>query len=554
MSRVILIACLVSVLACHPAEVTGPFTTWTDPVSSALRRGLRGLDAQEGAFVVLDHAGCGPIVERGDSCFGAHPASPYVMAHLPDPTAAPATEIVDYQLDPEEAIVFVGLTPPASRYWSFNHHQYRKALPDGGETITFGTLAPSMHMLNTSTAGDVLAPGARRSAADLPFRDFTVVVFTANQSTASRIEEALGPELVDAGYDPGVLNVHTMAYADTEDAAAMIGAGADPEEVFSLSMGHGSGADTFNLVLRIAALEDAGTDYLDPARIPAAVFRVRPSDVPSYDPFPWPVFPPEDDTGERQPAVLAEAQRQVLDAIAMHLVPDGLEARELVAPRRAQKSGARCINELEVCGANNDDARYHRTEQRMIVPDPAGVASVFVVGVNHTHVASLAANAPQVTYTSLTLNNFSRGFGVVTRLDHELEGSLDFWLDASDLPADFPLRGDELDSVYVLQFARDCSRFRWAERYGRPNPYCVEFEDALLGVCPQDKLWFTERVYLNQTSGTAPAASSVLPPVALAVAPTIRWTDQGSQAGNGGAWLLGDVPRPTPSPAPWCDR
>ena len=532
--------------------MVGPFTAWTDPLTSEIRRGLEGMEVREGGFWFLDQAKCGEILPNTGTCFGAHPASPYGMFDFPEDRADDeGPGILDHQMEQHEAIVFVGYTPPTSRYYSFNHHQYRKVKADGSRLITFGTLAPSMHLLGISTASSRLLEGFR-PLRDAPFQDYTVVVFTANATTASRVTEVLTPLLEDMGHSRHEINVHAMAYATPEGLETLVASGRAPEDVFSLTMGYGERYDTFNVVLRVAGIEDETHPYLDPSQTNAAIFKLRLDDPPDVDPFPWPTFPPPVDSDEAQKPRLETAQLAVVDALQAHVIPASMQTRILDAPRAPRRSGAACINELDRCGANNDDALYFRTEQRLLMPDPAAPGSVFVVGVNHAHVATLDPTAPAVTYNSITLNNFSRGFGVRTALDVDLRGSLSFWFPNDELGQAFPLSTDELDALYVVQYARDCDAFGWQERFGRSNPYCVEFDDGLLGVCPGDKLWFTERVYLNQTTGTAPAASSVFGPVTIAVGPSITWSDVGSNAGVGGAWALSEPPATVPEPAPWC--
>ncbi|HHO53225.1 MAG TPA: hypothetical protein ENK18_20715 [Deltaproteobacteria bacterium] len=528
--------------------IDSPFTSWTDQVTSRIRAGLPGARVREGSFWYLKQEDCGPIVLENGTCHGAHPASPYGMFDYPEDAEA-SDEILDYDLDQHEALLFVGHTPPESRYFSFNHHQYRKAMPDGSERITFATMAPAMHLLELSTASSLLAPGEMRDLSEVVWQDYTVVIFTANQTTADRLRGLLTPILVEAGYSPDIINVHTIALANQADHDALIASGMDPSDVFTLNMGYGPGTDTYNVVMRVAATLDPEDPYLFPETINAATFKIAFEDPPGYDPFPWPVFPPPDETGEEQARRVRSAQEAVFRALQEQIIPPELQTVEVETFREPQKTGAECINLLDSCGANNDDARYHRSSQRFYIPEPHDPASVFLVGINHTKVAKLDPGAPQITYMSLTLNNFTRGFGVRTRLDHELEGSLEYWFDPEDLPEDFNLGKDELDSIYVVQFARDCSVFNWEDRYGAPNPYCVEFDDGIVGICPLDKFWFTERVYLNQTSGTAPAQTSVYPPLTLGVGPSISFVDAGLAVGG---WTLSDPPQPAPSEGYWC--
>ncbi len=527
--------------------VVGPYKSWTDPVTSALRTGLPGARVREGRIHWSKWEDCAPIVQAIGTCHGAHPASPYGFFDFPE-DADQDDGVLDYQLDQHEAVVFVGHTPPDSRYFSFNQYQYEQQGDDGERRIIFGTLAPSLNMLEISTATSPMSGGIR-DYADTPFGDYTVVVFTANEATAARITDALTPLLEAAGYGPEIVNVHPMALADDDEAQALIDGGMPEGEVFTIRMGYGDDKDTFNVVIRVAAPVDPEHPYLFSETIDAAAFKVAFDDPPPRDPFPWPEFPPEDQTGEAEHPRVRDSRDAVVQMVQDRLIPAWLDTELVASDNIEQKTGASCINLLDKCGGNNDDARYLRAEDRFYWPDvEEPFSSLFVVGVNHPFVAAQDPNAPRVTYSSVTLNNYTRGFGVRTLLDHELEGSLDYWLGAAGISLDqvagFTLDPAVRDSVYIVQFARDCEPFGWPE----PNPYCVEFDDGVLGVCPFDKFWTVERVYLNQTSATAPHQSGVFEPVIVAAGPRVEWVE----AGIGGAWSLNVPPVPRPDLPEWC--
>ncbi|MBX2801331.1 MAG: hypothetical protein KTR31_26875 [Myxococcales bacterium] len=546
--RPLWLACFAWACTSGPPQQHGPYTSWADPVSSALRLGIEGLDAREGHLWFLTQSRCAPLLLETGTCYGANPLSPYGMFVFPEDGGLPADDLPAYQLEQHEAILFVGHTPPASRYFSFNHHQYRKALPGQPDPITFATLAPSLHLLDLRTDPAVHAPES-----EPPFGQYTTVLFAANATTVQRVRTLLTPALAHLGLEPERINVHPMAYRTPDDAEALVASGQLAEsDAFSLTMGDGPDADTYSVVLRVAAPTEPTDRYFDPAEIEAAVFKLTLDEAPAYDPLPWPTFPPPDDTSETEGARLQQALEAVAQAVIDEIVPPIMEVRTMEMPSQPQRSGAHCINLLDTCAANNDDARYHRTPRRVIAADRSVASSVFVVGVNHTEAARLDPTAPRTTYSSITLNNFSRSVGVVARIDSELRGSLTTWFDADRAAALTGLSHESLDSLYVVQFSHDCTAFDWESRLGHPNPHCIEFDDDVLGVCPMDKFWFTERVYLNQTTGTAPSASSVIPPKVLMVAPSVSWAEQEQLGGVGGAWALGEIPEQTPEEGDWC--
>ncbi len=508
--------------------------------------GLGDAWVREGHFWILDQARCGPIVLETGTCFGANAISPYVFFDFPEDPHDENT-FPRYQLGQDEAVLYVGPTPPASRYYSFDHYLYLRAMPDREHWLTFGSLAPSLNLLEIATASHPLGPGQIRSLDDAPFDDFTVVLFTANQTTAQRLSDRLTPLLEDAGYGTPVINVHPMSYADEADLAALVASGQVPEdESFSLTMGYGDHTDAYTVVLRVAAPADPAHPFLSSDDPGAAVFKVALPEPPTYDPFPWPELPPPDGTDEREPELLRTAQEMLLQAIEEQLVPERFVTKRFPFPKREQKTSGGCINQKVRCAGNSDDARYHVGRKRFRIPALDTFGSVFVVGVNHTVVGEHFPEAARVAYTAVSLNNFDRSFGVASVLDDDLQGSVPYWFRRRDLPPRFPLDAENVDSLYVVQFARDCSRFRWEKRYGEPNPYCIEFDDTILGVCPNQRFTLTERVYLNQSTATAPSRESVMAPVAIAVGAEVVKVDD--------SWRLGPEPDPAPTLGDWCRR
>jgi len=509
-------------------------------------RDLPGADVREGGFWLLDRERCVEVIRETGTCHGANVTSPYLFFEFPE-DPSPDDAFPRYRLAQDEAVLYVGPTPPESRYYSFVHYQYLRAMPDGSERLTFGSISRSLNPLNLSTARHALDPGQLRCLEGAPFDDFTVIVFTANQSTAERLREQLEPLLWDMGYGPHVINVSPMAYADEHDAAVLVESGRVPaDEMFQLTMGYGRPSDAFTVVVRVAAPDDPDHPYLSPDAAGAAVFKVALHEPAGYDPFPWPELPPPDETEKREPEVLRRAQEMVARAIEEQLVPSDFETRQFAFSRSEQKSGGGCINDLYTCGGNADDARYHKVGARFRVPDHDAFGSLFVVGINHTEAVRHFPRGPRVAYNNVSLIDFDRSVGVTSVLDADLVGSVGYWFRRRDLPDAFPLSADDVDSLYVVQFARDCRRFGWERRYGAPNPYCIEFGDDLLGVCPNHRLTLTERLYLNASTATAPSRESVWAPIAVATGREITFEAQ--------AWRLGSPPDAPPPLPEGCAR
>jgi len=477
------------------ADVVGPYTGWTDGLTSALRTsGIPGATVEEGGFLYRTLDDCADLVRELGTCYGLHPASPYLMVDFHEPDD-PVELLPTYQLAQDEALLYVGHTPPSARYFSFNHYQYLKHLPGEAPALTFGSMAPSLSMLDFSVDGTS------------PYDRYAVVITTANATTAARLDQSLRPLLAAHGVDAEVM-VHPIGYADAEDARRLRdgevvrGAGPlDAEHVFELTMGRGEEADWYTMAVRVAAADEPGHPYLSEQTIPAAAFRVRFDAPPGYDPFPFPQLPPPRDTAQHQ-GNLRAAMQIVADALEERLHAEGRSTERVEQRHRRQRTGPDCINQVvPSCAANNDDAHYVRTAVDLAIPDLTDPdSSVYVLGVLHRDVPGHGGDAaPPVSYSSLTLVNLRWFYGVVTLLDEQLEGSVrGFFPDG--VPGLSPAYED---SLYLQQFART----------GHCDPAlpCVEIGHGPLGLAPDETFDFMERIYMNETTGTAPGPDSVEP-------------------------------------------
>ena len=110
------VACTTEAPAPEAAGEDGPTSA---VASSALAAG--GFTVQEGRFSFLDMTAC-----CASSCAGNNPSSPYAALFvppapggLPDPNPAPDGMSSAFRLRADEAVVFVGQTPPEVRYFGF---------------------------------------------------------------------------------------------------------------------------------------------------------------------------------------------------------------------------------------------------------------------------------------------------------------------------------------------------------------------------------------------------------------------------------------------------
>lgn len=349
--------------------------------------------------------------EPGADCQLINPSSPYgtwLLPPGPDPEVPDEDPFADVGLEVEglsrafrmradEAVVWIGRTPPAARYLS--HRSYLALRRDGGEELhVVGSLGPSLNHL-------VLA---ERLGADEVFERPIAIVTTMDAAVEAEVhalltrlgvpeawifDDRIPPELVRDGLreaDDSLLVLTRVALPDDPDALA-------------------------------AYVADPG----------AAVLRLSPRrSRPAVAPHPPQPLPPRG-TGSDE-SHLAEALEALEDAVRA-AYPDrpaiGLDAQAVELPTYDCLQDAFCAGEIA--------DRYWASSPRFSLPAPGDFA--VVLGVNHRA-------AGKATYANFAIDNLSNWMGVVGVDDRQLEGSARHWL------PDHP----DADQLYAWVIARGC--------------------------------------------------------------------------------------------------
>lgn len=160
-----------------------------------------------------------------------------------------------FQLDPTEAIVLIGLTPPPERYFGFYSFLRYRVMPDGSKQPLWTSLGDAVNNATVKTTGPT------------PFNSPVALIFTSDRGTDARVRKALQR----AGYPAEIINTAVFP-------ASM------------LNLGHGDTADEFAIVLRNATweegAEDDGEAYIK--NPPFNLYRVTPPTETIANPFPVP--------------------------------------------------------------------------------------------------------------------------------------------------------------------------------------------------------------------------------------------------------------------------
>jgi hypothetical protein len=177
----------------------------------------------------------------------------YLQLEVPKSAQEPGELTSLFQLDPAEAIVLIGRTPPRERYFGFySFLRYRK-IPDEPKQPLWISLGDPVNNATVKTTGST------------PFNSPVALIFTPDQGTDAHVRKALK----SAGYPAAIINTAVFP-------ASM------------LNLGHGDTADDFAIVLRNALWEkDAdGKAYIE--NPPFSLYRVTPGTETIANPFPVP--------------------------------------------------------------------------------------------------------------------------------------------------------------------------------------------------------------------------------------------------------------------------
>jgi len=213
---------------------------------------------RDGFYVTPGEVGIWNLVTKWcDSTPGVDSAwyfnnEPYLQFRVPK--SAQERDQLDavFQLEEDEAIVVIGLTPPPAKYFSYTPFLASKVYPSGRTNI-LATLGDSLNNATVNTIGHS------------PFNAPVVLIFTPDRGTDARVRAALQR----SGYPAAIIN--TLVFP-----ASM------------LNLGYGETADELRILPRAAVWLDpvAGHAYMN--NPPLQVFRVTPRTPADPNPFPAP--------------------------------------------------------------------------------------------------------------------------------------------------------------------------------------------------------------------------------------------------------------------------
>jgi len=430
------------------------------------------------------------LLEEGvmPSAYGNNPSTKYLIYFVPP---APGYEVDEqislltsslgvkenttpfWNLGPDEAVVFVGRTPPECRYFSYDNYVVHRTIGNERRWV-FANVADPINNLVIKTEG------TPNGSSGNPYNQTTVIVITADEGIDQRVRAAAQ----SAGYSDDITNTQVIPSV-------------------MLNMGLENDSDTFATFIRPAMFNDtqAGEDYVN--NTPAIVFRITPNNTTELDPFDYPElrvrgtgqteFNLMDDLEELRNAILEKYNESNAKELPISIwAPEGSDAIQ------------RGIN---VLGPDNDACYLWTANQTISSPtppffntseyypflrDPAITLGndsnefIIVYGVNHVATG-------KATYSSFAVYGADVWNGVGAITDADFNGSAEEYL--PDNP--------NAKYLYVYKLARNCSE---------DDQYCYEVPYGMKahGLELDQPLFIGFRIYLENETKTGPAYSEIV--------------------------------------------
>jgi len=403
-------------------------------------------------------------------CYGNNPASPYGLYTLPTIEGEwidddinegrmgtnHSKQLGEHRIRGDEAIIFLGKTPPKSAYYGYTHYLKRRKLNDGGNVTIFGSLSDSLNPTNLK-----LARSMHGSFEDSFDKD-VVIIATPHRDVYSAVEDALKK----AGVSSNIMNLQAIS-----------------PELFR--WGLGKEADTLSFLNRVAFIEndESADDYLnDPKSI---IFRVTPRVEKNVtDPYVKPTRAPR--TMVTNEHYLEHTLNKLEDAVLKTYSPNIIHAADVKDfPLVGQSCmfGERCIMNEKPCYADNGDATYFASYPEQTITDNQFYV---IIGVDHMR-SSTGAKYSSVVVGSTIKNLGIEGFNSI----EHMESSSSVYLDVLH---------EHRDSVYAMTVRRDCT----------DHDFCLEIGNGLLGLPDEEPPNFLFRTYLHKHGSVGAPVDSLL--------------------------------------------
>lgn len=398
------------------------------------------------------------------SCYGNNPTTPYLAYKLPsypglvqggrvsDAPVNPANKglWLDYFMEPDEAIVYVGPTPPEVKYFSYRSYIGTRWFPEQNDfQRIFASLGDTIsnYRINTGISPGRTSPG--------PYDKPVMIITTADKGTNERVRKAA----LLAGYSTSMMN-------DDIIPSGLI------------RMGTANTSDTITFVHRLAFFsnETLGAEYINST--PGTVLRLTPNTSHPAQPYGVPRLIVRG-TGDTHELDLMQDQEELREAIIARQ-GDGMVISGNKSTIWILEGYDSLQREIDSLGDNRDTI-YLRNGNYTLADDEF----IIVYGVNHKA-------SGKVVYTNVAVYGADVLNGVVAVTDADYAGSAESYLPGNRNAGLF----------YVWKFARHCN----GEAGCSEVPSCC----GGLGIPEDVPVVIGFRAYIEQETGIGPAWNEIL--------------------------------------------
>jgi hypothetical protein len=332
------------------------------------------------------------------SCFGNNPTNPYLTFYLPRApgqttnntiTDAPINPAhkglwVDYRLRPDEAIVYIGTTPPECDYFSYIAYIGLRVDPVTKKSFRiFGSLGDSINLQRLAR---------EERYAGTVFNQPIIIIISADANTVKKATEAL----TRAGYQEDMIHVLTLPHT-------------------LVTMGLDADADTFAFAHRTANFKDRQEEIVYTGSPPGKVYRLTPDEFaePEWLPVPDLIVRGTGDTRE------------------FEYYNDLKELHEAILEKHGRDRGSDLDSSVWVFEgydgiqrdsdmiADNRDAVYFRTTNATLGDGPDDF--IIVYGVNHVATG-------KATYSNFAFYGAEAQNGIGAVSNHNITGTAEAYL------------------------------------------------------------------------------------------------------------------------------
>lgn len=422
------------------------------------------------------------------SCYGNNADTPYCVYYMPPAPSQTAknTFPFTFRLREDEAVVFLGWTPPEVKYFSYETLLMFRYLPYvEGPVRIFGGVGDTVNITNVK-AGDSILEKTAGTVYNAP-----MIIITTPDRNVDRIIRETAREV---GFTEDIMNTDVVP-----SVLLNLGIEEDCDElIIGARFAFFNNPDDKAYALDPSALED-GKFWMEPpysSNRRGWVLRVTPSDPIELDPYPVPNLTPRD-TGDYSELNLKSTMDSLEEAIIDHY--SDLNADVLRTYRWVDISYHAIQNNTDVLG-DSRDAIYLKSDPFALEEDPDDFAIVFgpihsltgkaiyssFVVYSNDLVKDLLPYESRILYGFLSINS---EMSAETKLG--LPGSAERFLP------------DDPSAKYF---------YVWKVSKNNPDneDYCLLLPEPTLKRITYDELMIGFRAYVNPTTGVGPSYEEIL--------------------------------------------